>query len=523
VCADGPLGSKAISRAEERRVELLKKNGYNAIRTSHNPVSRAFVAACNSLGVLLMEEAFDCWDAGKNADDYSNFFDEWWERDLTSMVLRDRNAPSIVMWSIGNEIPNRHSPRGAFLSATLSAFIRHLDDGGGGSRRAITSAYPGVGADNATDAYLAPLDVSGYNYSPWGFERDHKSHPARVIVATETFPLASVDNFNAIRDHPWVVGAFIWTAIDYIGESAIGANGHSPPDPLACGDYCAQPWSYHISFCGDIDIVGGQKPQAYLRRALWDVSALEMAVKVASDGEVVGAWGFPDERQSWSWDLPGTPMQVNIYSRRCACVILALNGRNITAGCVAVSRATDYTATVTVPFSPGTLTATGVDAAGRAIATRSFATAGSPAQLRLTADRSKLSPSRADLSYVVAEVVDADGVLVTCANESLRSPCVPPTVRFALEGQGEIVAVGSGDPIDPSSFHHVEPSGEMPRRTYRGRATAIVRPGTGPTASAAPLAGRAMKEAGRIAAGELRLTAAAAGLKSATITLQVGS
>lgn len=162
---NGPLGSKAIARAEERRVELLKANGYNAIRTSHNPVSRAFVAACNKHGVMLMEEAFDCWADGKNVDDYNLHFEEWWQRDVTSMVLRDRNAPAIIMWSIGNEIPMRKTPAGIALSKTISDFIRELDPSVDGTKRAITSAYPGVGEDKATDDYMAPLDVAGYNYS----------------------------------------------------------------------------------------------------------------------------------------------------------------------------------------------------------------------------------------------------------------------------------------------------------------------------------------------------------------------
>ena len=219
--------------------------------------------------------------------------------DLSSMVLRDRNAPSIVMWSIGNEIPNRHDKRGAEL-----------------------------------------LDVAGYNYSPEGYVRDHATHPQRLIAATETYPIVSVHETNALMDYPWVVGTFIWTAIDYIGESSIGANGHSPPDIEACGDYCPLGWAYHSAFCGDLDLVGGQKPQAFLRRVLWNVSALEMAVKPADDGEVIAQWGFPDERQSWTWDVPGRLMQVNLYSSTAgACVVLALNGANLTSGCTPVSDA----------------------------------------------------------------------------------------------------------------------------------------------------------------------------------------
>eukprot|EP01043_Picozoa_sp_COSAG02_P015342 COSAG02_NODE_652_length_18867_cov_30.656756_7_plen_170_part_00 len=158
-----PIKVDLLPDQEERRVELLKANGYNAIRTSHNPVSRAFVEACNKLGVMLMEEAFDCWAEGKNVDDYNRHFSEWWQRDVESMVLRDRNAPSIIMWSIGNEIPMRKTPAGITLSRAISDYIRSLDPSVIGTKRAVTSAYPGVGEDKETDDYLAPLDVAGYN------------------------------------------------------------------------------------------------------------------------------------------------------------------------------------------------------------------------------------------------------------------------------------------------------------------------------------------------------------------------
>ena len=203
---NGPLGSKAIARAEERRVELLKGNGYNAIRTSHNPVSRAFVAACNKHGVMLMEEAFDCWADGKNVDDYNRHFEAWWQRDVTSMVLRDRNAPSIIMWSIGNEIPMRKQPAGIALSKAISDYIRSLDPSVDGTTRAVTSAYPGVGEDKATDDYLAPLDVAGYNYSPNRYSEDHKRLPERIIVATETFPADSIDYWIDSWEDNWVLG-----------------------------------------------------------------------------------------------------------------------------------------------------------------------------------------------------------------------------------------------------------------------------------------------------------------------------
>eukprot|EP00658_Telonema_sp_P-2_P013778 TRINITY_DN15226_c0_g1_i2.p1 TRINITY_DN15226_c0_g1~~TRINITY_DN15226_c0_g1_i2.p1 ORF type:complete len:757 (+),score=163.08 TRINITY_DN15226_c0_g1_i2:176-2446(+) len=154
---NGPLGSKAIDRAEERRVQLLKANGYNAIRTSHNPVSPAFLDACDREGIMVMDEAFDCWEWGKNPDDYHLWFDNWWKRDIESMVLRDRNHPSVIMWSIGNEIPMRAVPAGFNLSHVLSDYVRSLDN-----TRAVTSAYPGV--SDVADKFFAPLEAVSYTH-----------------------------------------------------------------------------------------------------------------------------------------------------------------------------------------------------------------------------------------------------------------------------------------------------------------------------------------------------------------------
>ena len=157
---NGPLGAMAIDRAEERRVQLLKSLCYNAIRTSHNPVSPAFLEACDREGMLVMEEAFDCWAEGKNPQDYHVAFADWWRRDLQTLVLRDRNHPSIVMWSIGNEIPMRFTRAGANLSAVMTAMVHSLNPGSG---RAVTSAYPLIHEQDSP--FLHNLDVVGYNYA----------------------------------------------------------------------------------------------------------------------------------------------------------------------------------------------------------------------------------------------------------------------------------------------------------------------------------------------------------------------
>jgi beta-galactosidase len=236
---NGALGSAAIDAADRRRVKVLKDNGYNAIRTSHNPVSPAFLDACDELGVIVMDEAFDCWFDGKNSADYHVYFLDWWQRDVASMVKRDINHASVLMWSIGNEIPGRDSPEGYAYAQNISDYIRKLDKGG---KRAVTSAYPGV--NNKADPYFAALDVAGYNYGNSLYKSDHDRVPTRIMVGTESFPAATATVWSDVEADPWVIGDFIWTAIDYIGESSIGANGHnaggSSEDFDACGGYCTQ-------------------------------------------------------------------------------------------------------------------------------------------------------------------------------------------------------------------------------------------------------------------------------------------
>ena len=462
---NGPLGAAAIDRADERRVEVLKAAGYNAIRTSHNPVSPAFLDACDRLGMLVMDEAFDCWSGGKNPQDYHLYFDAWWQRDMEAMVLRDRNHPSIIMWSIGNEIPIRNSPLGVTLSKQLADFIRARD----ASARPVTSAYPGV--SNAADAYFAPLDVAGYNYGWDKYAADHARVPDRIIVGTESFPAQSFQNWDLIWNSSYLLGDFIWTAMDYIGESSIGANGRNTPDLQACGGYCPRGWAYHIAYCGDIDLVGHRKPQSIYRNVLWNNTQLEVAVHApvpAGQHEVIASWGFADERQSWTWDVAAAdpPLSVNVYSQY-PHVQLLLNGKPADAAQaspVAVSRATEFKATFSVPYAAGELTAVAFGPDGAAVAKRTLFSAGAPAGIVLRADRAAIAASRDDLSYVTATVVDKDGK---------PTPSEDTTITFSLDGgaNAEIAAVGSGDPQDSGSFHAAS------RKTYRGKAVAIVRPG----------------------------------------------
>jgi len=392
------------------------------------------------------------------------------------------------MWSIGNEIPNRATARGIALSKQLADFIRLIDPPEGNGR-GITRAYPGPHEDDATDQYLAPLDVSGYNYAWSHYKAAHARVPSRVITGTESFPLQSFQTWQAVLNSSWVIGDFIWTAIDYIGESAIGGTGFNTPDVRACGGYCPQGWGWHVSFCGDIDLVGHRKPQSLYRTVMWNTSQLEIAVHEpvpAGEKEVVASWGWPSEFPSWTWAATaGTNFSINVYTRYPS-VSLEINGKT-----VAKATATQFTASFSgIAYEPGSLTAVAYDADGNVAKSKTIKTATAASSIRLTADRSQIRADRGDLSYITAEVVDAAGVLVHDASVELT---------FTVKGEGELAAVGSGDPADVGSFY-------IPTRTtYLGKAVAIVRPGS---ASTAP------------STGSITITASGKGLKAGTATVQ---
>jgi beta-galactosidase len=239
---NGCLGSAAFDRAEERKVELLKAAGFNAVRTSHNPPSEAFLNACDRLGLLVMEEAFDCWKIGKNNNDYSKYFNQWWQRDLEAMVLRDRNHPSVFMWSIGNEIPERGDHSAIETAQMLANAIKKTD-----TDRPITSAIVDNGKDwSKFDTLMAVLDVAGYNYHLWSALSDHQRVPSRIIVQTESYPKDAFINWKLVQDNNFVIGDFVWTAMDYLGESGIGRWYYWVMYPVNIGNMIFSPGMGHI-------------------------------------------------------------------------------------------------------------------------------------------------------------------------------------------------------------------------------------------------------------------------------------
>jgi beta-galactosidase len=480
---NGPLGAAAFDRAEERRVQLLKEAGFNAIRTSHNPPSPAFLDACDRLGMLVMDEAFDCWSRGKNRYDYSVVFQDWWQRDIDAMVLRDRNHPSVAMWSIGNEIPERGEPLGAQEAKMLADYLRGLD-----RTRPITSALNSVARWSDTDGYYAALDIGGYNYNLSNHGADRKRVPARIMACTESFPQATFDDWAMVADFPYIVGSFVWTALDYLGESGIGRWSFRDPKDTSREGYGA-PYPWHGSDCGDLDICGTRKAIAHYRNIVWDRGEkLYLGVRQpVPEGKrmSVTRWGVWPVYASWTWPgMEGKALAVEVYSRGDT-VRLYLDDTLI--GEEPTTRAERFQANFSVPYAPGVLKAVALQG-GKAIAETVLRTVGEPAQVRLTADRIALRADGQDLSFITVEAVDAN----------LRPhPNAEHQVTFRLEGPGAIAAVASGDMTSE------EPYQGNRRKLFHGKALVVVRTSR--------------------AAGILTLTAAAPGLKGTTLTIKTST
>lgn len=455
---NGILGSAAFDRAEYRRVKILKENGFNAIRTAHNPPSTAFLNACDELGMLVMDESFDHWQRAKNEMDYHRFFDKWWERDIESMILRDRNHPSIIIWSFGNEINERADSSGLEIAQKLKAKIKSLD-----TNRPVTQAictfwdFKKVKREwEETAPAFEILDVHGYNYEWNRYETDHQNHPERIIIGTESFPKEAFENWQMVEKHPYVIGDFVWTGMDYFGESGIG---HTQLDNEEITSLL--PWPWFNANCGDIDILGYKKPQMYYRDVVWRNSNLEMLVHApVPEGrkEVVSRWGWPDESKCWNWEgQEGKLLQVTVYSR-CSEVRLELNEKII--GSKEVSDETKLTARFEVPYEAGELLAIGLKD-GKELVRQVLKTTGKPSVIKIIAEQETVSSTENDLAYFNIEVQDENGLLV---------PNVDLPLVFSVQGNGRLQAVGNGKPTDMKSF-------QQPWvKTFKGKCQLIVRP-----------------------------------------------
>ena len=489
----GGLGAAVPERVWERRLELLKAMGVNAIRTAHNPPAPEFLDLCDRLGFLVMNEIFDEWTIGKVSEGYHKHFAEWSERDVVDFVHRDRNHPSVVLWSAGNEIGEQTTPDGVqVLRRLLDIF--HRED----PTRPVTTGNDNIAADGrpATLDFLNALDIVGYNYvDRWRerrelfAEQDRLAHPEWKLIGTESGSIfQSMDERYSLGDDPavvranytsgmitaerlwkwvelrdWFAGNFMWTGIDYLGEST---------------------WPFRGFASGAMDITGYPKDAYYLYQSLWTNQPVLRL--------------FPH----WNW--PGREGQVIpvLAYTSCNIVELFLNGRSLgekrlefpaqgTSGgwnTYAQPRVfpttNDLHLSWDVPYQPGVLRAIGKRRDGTPACEAEVRTAGPPAAIRLTVVRDAITAEPGDVAHVTFEIVDSAGTVVPTANQ---------LVRFTVAG-GTILA------LDNANLRDLDPSHADRRRVFDGRGLAILR---------------------AAAAGTVRLTASADGLSSATIAVQV--
>ena len=379
------------------------------------------------------------------------------------MVVSGRNHPSVLFWSIGNEIPEDGTPEGVETGRSLAERVRRLDP-----TRLVTQ---GINADPPKSTnQAAVLDVVGYNYHAHIFGKEHERLPELTMYTSESLPQDLFSYWRAVETKPWVIGDFVWTAVDYLGESGIGWMGYSQ-DWQKLGPY---PW--HLAYCGEIDATGRLRPAAYYRQVVWKTGASPISAFVRQPKGTEDLpdrhlypitpphldWSLDDVHPSWTWPgQEGRRQEVQVYSELPE-VELFLNGKSL--GRKPVSVESEYKAAYEVPYAPGRLLAVGYRE-GREAGRWELRTAGQPAAAVVTADRSRLTANGEDLVYLAVELHDADGTPIYARDDDRQ-------VRVRVSGAGILAGIGNGNPIDVSSFQ----SGE--RETFHGRVVAVVRAGT---------------------------------------------
>lgn len=468
------LGAAAYPRAEERKIEILKAAGYNAVRISHYPPSLAMLEACDRLGVLLLDEAFDAWRIGKVPMDYHLYFEDWWERDISYMVLRDRNHPCVITYSIGNEIGERDgSGNGYYWAHTLADAIRSLD-----ATRFVTSAICGVFDPDKdmsnfdinnlstmkqkrdlwgekTADYASALDIVGYNYLYDRYASDAEKFPGRVIMGTETHPFNTYDYWKATMDNKHVIGDFVWTAYDNLGEAGVGRVIWESSDESKgfMGEY---PW--RSCFQGDMDLCGYRTGQSYYREIMWGDSNVPVMYTTHPShyGETFWGtgWHWYDVQDTWTFDDEwiGKPVKVDVYADADEAEFF-INGEP--AGHAPFEK---LIATCDIPYQKGTVSAV-VYKNGEKIGEAKLTTTGKAAGVTAQADRAVIAGDAQDLSYVALTIVDAQGA---------RVPYETSRITVEVSGAGRLAGIGSGDPKSSENY------GDPFCLAYEGRAMAAI-------------------------------------------------
>ncbi|MCR5503532.1 MAG: DUF4982 domain-containing protein [Lachnospiraceae bacterium] len=487
---NGLLGSVTLYEIEERKVQKLRETGFNAIRTAHNPPSAALIEACDRLGMYVFDEAFDAWFTGKRGGDYNQFFEADWKKDLTAFIKRDRSHPSVIMWSTGNEIPERGGlANGYARAAELAETIRDLD----GTRpisNGICSFWSGLDdtlavghfqAQNAgeefgstlwetgTEPFTNGLDVVGYNYLEDLYERDHELFPERVFLGSENFPKEIGFRWPMVEKLPYVIGDFTWTAWDYIGEAGIGKAVYVDPDdpnaPKNPWDVMPQqtsPYPWRLANDADFDITGRRLPQGDYRSIVWGSEKTflySMHPDTFGKKEITSMWGFPYVLSNWNYEgYEGAPLELVVFSGAEEVEVL-INGRSLGKKPVCMDRPLPYSVRFETVYEPGEVVAVSYRN-GKEVSRDTLVTVSAPAKIQLFPEKKTMRGDGHDLIFVRIGITDENGRIVPDAGIGL-------TAR--VSGKGYLAGFGSGNPVTEEDYTDEYAS------TYRGYAMAVLR------------------------------------------------
>ncbi|MEX1029795.1 MAG: glycoside hydrolase family 2 TIM barrel-domain containing protein [Paenibacillaceae bacterium] len=493
---NGILGAASYRDSEYRKMELHKCNGYNAIRCAHNPPSKHLLDACDQLGLLVINEAFDVWTMAKKPYDYSLNFAENWKTDIEAFILRDRNHPCVIMWSTGNEVNERGGLSGGYEWAIkLADWVRELDP-----TRPVTNSVctfysaleddeqikfyedtnnrskksPGfVNFDSEygqsiwgkyTENFCAPLDVVGYNYLPHQFEDAAKTYPNRVICSSESTARDMDYYWEGVERYSYVIGDFNWTSWDHIGEAGIGKFVYAEPDKAEelRKNLHVSPYPWRLSYSSDFDMCGFERPQLAYRRIVWGSDETFIASHPPRNygkTELLSGWGWTECENAWNWaGDEGKFVEVDIYSAAEE-VELIVNGQSL--GRKLAGKKNRYKARFTLAFEPGVLEAVSYTE-GKKISSDTVRTSGEPFGIRIVAEKQQLTADGQSLCFAVVEIVDEDGNLVADAE-------LPATAT--VEGAATLAAFGTGRPKTEEKYTIGE------HTSFKGRLLAIVRAG----------------------------------------------
>jgi beta-galactosidase len=481
----GPLGAACLDYTFQRQLKILKGMGCNALRMSHNPPAPELLDCADSMGFVVIDEIFDEWINGKKEFGYAPEFDKWHEKDIADWMRRDRNHPSVIAWSLGNEVREQTMNSATDILKQLTEVALHYD-----ISRPFTSACNEIIADNQS-GFANLLGIVGYNYQEPNYAKDHATYPNRIIYGTETvmyplhdgsgYPLHSYNEWLTGQQSDYVAGEFLWTGFDYLGETGIGAGGYG----LEPWNTWPQ-WPWRSAVCGVVDLCGFEKPGYWYRKSLWDEAPMVyIAVPYKPDGNDIhkcSFWGWPAVISHWNHAILNDTLTVQVYTN-CQDNELFLNGKSL--GCKKWDIQKEPFLTWEIPYRPGKLEAIGTPAKGSKTH-YAIETAGDPVKIVLTADRKNIVANRQDINYIKVNLIDAKGNHV---------PFAQNVIHFKTSGVGQLIAVGNGNPASHTSFKGDE------MEAWQGTCLAIVQSGDKP--------------------GKMKIEASSKGLETAALVIDV--